>query len=402
MPGAKSLAGQKLPIWQVKNSAKTLCPGIIVANQKSMKRALLSTQSMQRDLHTAACHLWAQKGHHQCESASSTCLAHVLWVVPRLAWPNHLRDWNEHHQSGMQDLALKKSLFLRALVKLSNYSCNLKKGEKEVAPAPIKQQECWNSKTLNNSHTRTHSRHPAGRSPQTPAMERPPSATPELNMVPATHPAPRQRNPHPFYPCSGTRIILSSNIHVVRRPLYKWQIVLHSPTCDYIILKAFPTPRPKDFRMETKCHEWSWPVLTKVGNLMHPSSKPQNNGQCFNHISHCYDMIWDTNPTPTSSQATKHNARRCEFPELCANLRGHPRSSQHPGDIQVTWSGDIWVATPEVDQLDSGQCQHRQPGLSNGMVGGCGIETWTWKATTQHAPSTVVSKEVMTTRWNIY
>lgn len=123
---------------EIPNSAKTLCPGIIVGNQKSMKRALLSTQSMQRDLHTAACHLWAQKGHHQCESASSTCLAHVLWVVPRLAWPNHLRDWNEHHQSGMQDLALKKSLFLRALVKLSNYSCNLKRGEKEVAPAPNK------------------------------------------------------------------------------------------------------------------------------------------------------------------------------------------------------------------------------------------------------------------------
>jgi len=42
---------------EIPNSAKTLCPGIIVGNQKSMKRALLSTQSMQRDLHTAACHL---------------------------------------------------------------------------------------------------------------------------------------------------------------------------------------------------------------------------------------------------------------------------------------------------------------------------------------------------------
>lgn len=135
MPGAKSLAEQKLPIWQAKNSAKTLCPGIIVGtgNQKSMKRALLSTQSMQRDLHRAACHLWAQKAHHQCESASSTCLAHVLWMVPRLAWPNHLRDWNEHHQSGMQDVPLKKSLVCCVL--LSNWVIT-----------------CGNSKTLNNSH----------------------------------------------------------------------------------------------------------------------------------------------------------------------------------------------------------------------------------------------------------
>lgn len=173
-----------------------------------MKRPLLSTQSMQRDLHRAACHLWAQKAHHQRESASSTCLAHVLWVVPRLAWPNHLRDWNEHHQSGMQDVPLKTSLFFCVL--LSNWAIT-----------------CGNSKTLNNSHPKllrirckmatwninttpvTHSRHPAGRSPQTPAMERPPSATPDLNMVPATHPAQWQRNPHPFYRCSGTRIIWS-------------------------------------------------------------------------------------------------------------------------------------------------------------------------------------------------
>ena len=52
------------------------------------------------------------------------------------------------HRSGMQNVPLKKSPFLRAFVKLSNYSCNLKREKKrctsarKLAPAQIKQQEC--------------------------------------------------------------------------------------------------------------------------------------------------------------------------------------------------------------------------------------------------------------------
>lgn len=164
-------------------------------------------------------------------------------------------------------------------------------------------------------HTRTHSRHPAGRSPQTPAMERPPSATPELNVV-----APE-----------------------LYRPLCKWQINGNNiavPTCDSI-------------------SEWKASVMSGLDQFwqkiiwLHPISKPQNNGQFFNHISHCYDMTWDTNPTPTSSQATKHNARRCEFPELCANLRGH--SGHH--NVQVTWPADVirWYLSSHTRNWSIGQ-----------------------------------------------
>lgn len=157
--------------------------------------------------------------------------------------------------------------------------------------------------------------------------------------------------------------------------------------------------------METKCHEWSWPVLTQ-DNLMHSISKPQNNGQFFNHISHCYDMIWDTNPTPTSSQATKHNARRCEFPELCANLEGHSvitTSRWHPGEVirwylsshTRSWSIGQWPVPTQAtgsEQWEWWECSYTQ-GISwgpcvsvppEGSIGGCGIEMWRWKATTQN------------------
>lgn len=89
-----------------KEFGKRLYPGII-GNQNSTKRAPLSTQSMQRDLHTAACHLWAQKAHGIASANRPAARAWLMCCEWFHVWHDQT-TWET--QTNITDLECKKFL----------------------------------------------------------------------------------------------------------------------------------------------------------------------------------------------------------------------------------------------------------------------------------------------------
>lgn len=246
------------------------------------------------------------------------------------------------------------------------------RGEKEVVPSPTNQQECWNSKTLNNSHPKllrislTNTRWQPGTSTAPPhSFTAPRLGVPYKRRpwkdLPALHLSSTWFQ-QPILPSGkGTRThSIAAVAPELYRPVCKWQIIWHSPHMRLYNSQSIPNSKTKRFQ---NGNQMSWMVVTCFDKRQFDASNFQATKQwamCQPHLLR-YDL--DTNPPqhlPRLPNTTRAGANSRSFVPTLKAIR----SSQHPGDVirwylsshTRSWSIGQWPVPTQATGSDQWEC----------------------------------------------